>query len=332
MRFLLSFFIASNLVAFNKIGTTGAVFLKIGVGARASGLAGAFVSLADDPSTSFWNPGGFGFLRERIVESGYNFWFAGIRQGYASLSIPLGKFTTVGLGINSLTSGKIGITTLEEPEGNGLFYRYSATVLSLSVSRLLSSFFSLGITVKGIQEVLWRESARSFAFDFGALYYTEFKGLTIGISLSNIGSPMHLVGPDLEIPVEAPGSSEGSPPVEGVLKTDDWPLPVIFRIGLTEEIIGKGGLLVKEGSRLRVSIQGTHYAEARQEGAIGIEWSPSRYLFLRGGYKIGADEEGSSFGISLALPFGRGWARLDYAITDMGRLGSVHRISLLRSL
>ena len=42
----------------NKVGTSAAPFLWIGAGARAMGMGGAFVAMASDPSTLYWNPGG----------------------------------------------------------------------------------------------------------------------------------------------------------------------------------------------------------------------------------------------------------------------------------
>lgn len=319
------------LFAFDKIGTTGATFLKIGIGARAASLAGAFVPVAGDPSLCYWNPGGLGFQREISMEGGYNLWFGGIKQGYLYLVMPLGRFSSLGLGINSLSSGQIGITTLEEPEGNGLFFRYSGTVLSLSVSRLLSSFFSMGVSLKGLQEVLWREEARTYALDFGALYLTEFKGLTLGLSLSNIGGRMHLDGPDLEIPVEPPGATEGHPEIEGLLKTGDWPLPVLFRMGISQELIGPQGILRESQSQVgRLVVQGTHHSEARQEASIAFEFESMPWLSLRGGWKVGADEESWSAGAGVGLPWGKGRARFDYAVTQMRRLGTVHRVSLMR--
>src|SRR5512141_108181 len=38
-------------------------FLKLGVGARALGMGGAFVGLSDDATAGYWNPAGLGFLQ-----------------------------------------------------------------------------------------------------------------------------------------------------------------------------------------------------------------------------------------------------------------------------
>ena len=43
---------------FDKVGTVGAQFLKINIGARATGMGGSFTAVADDASAVYWNPAG----------------------------------------------------------------------------------------------------------------------------------------------------------------------------------------------------------------------------------------------------------------------------------
>ena len=43
---------------FEKVGTFDGQFLKIAIGARAAGMGGAFVGVADDASSVFWNAAG----------------------------------------------------------------------------------------------------------------------------------------------------------------------------------------------------------------------------------------------------------------------------------
>ena len=52
-------FISSTIVSqtVSKTGTTAAQFLKIGIGARALALGGAYSAIADDASALYWNPG-----------------------------------------------------------------------------------------------------------------------------------------------------------------------------------------------------------------------------------------------------------------------------------
>ena len=58
---LIMLLLVSGLQAeFDKVATTVAPFLKIGVGARATSMGGGFVALANDGSAAYWNPGNGG--------------------------------------------------------------------------------------------------------------------------------------------------------------------------------------------------------------------------------------------------------------------------------
>jgi long-subunit fatty acid transport protein len=52
--------------AFSKVGTTGAAFLKIGVG-RSTAMGDAFVAIADDASASYFNPAGLARVNRQIA-------------------------------------------------------------------------------------------------------------------------------------------------------------------------------------------------------------------------------------------------------------------------
>ncbi|MDI6752590.1 MAG: hypothetical protein QME07_07080, partial [bacterium] len=46
-------------------GEKSAAFLKMGAGARASGMAGAYCAIADDSSACYWNPAGLVQLSQK---------------------------------------------------------------------------------------------------------------------------------------------------------------------------------------------------------------------------------------------------------------------------
>ena len=58
-----------------NLGTSGAQFLEIPVGAKAAALGGAFVGLSDDASSVFWNPSGIAKIKSNAVQFSYMRWF-----------------------------------------------------------------------------------------------------------------------------------------------------------------------------------------------------------------------------------------------------------------
>ena len=61
---------AANI--FEKVGTFDGQFLKIGVGARAEGMGGAFVGVADDATALFWNAAGIARIDPDKSEFSFN--------------------------------------------------------------------------------------------------------------------------------------------------------------------------------------------------------------------------------------------------------------------
>ncbi len=66
----------------DEIGTNEAAFLKIDAATRPTAMGGAFVGVANDVNSVFWNPAGLTQMEKRELSAMYNSWFAGIN--YAS--------------------------------------------------------------------------------------------------------------------------------------------------------------------------------------------------------------------------------------------------------
>ena len=58
----------------NNVATTSAAFLEIGAGARALAMGGAYVSVADDANSMYWNPAGMTRITHPQVQTYYAPW------------------------------------------------------------------------------------------------------------------------------------------------------------------------------------------------------------------------------------------------------------------
>jgi len=90
-------------------------FLKVPVGARAIGMGGAFVAVADDATASFWNPAGLVFLPYREVLFQHSEQFGGLENhdylsGVMPLGGPSGKQAALGASLVRLAVDDIPIT------------------------------------------------------------------------------------------------------------------------------------------------------------------------------------------------------------------------------
>jgi hypothetical protein len=102
-----------------KVGTTGAPFLTIGVGARANAMGGAFVSVANDVTAIFWNPAGIASLPSPQLALIHSDWIADLRHDFIGVAVPLGSFGVVGASVNALSMDDLAVRTTAYPEGTG---------------------------------------------------------------------------------------------------------------------------------------------------------------------------------------------------------------------
>lgn len=311
--------------SFPKVGTTAAPFLKIGAGARAVALGGNFVALANDATTLYWNPAGISDLDKISFSATHTNWFADITYDYVSLTAPLGEASAVGVEITYLTSGDIEQTTIEDQDGNGIFYNATDLAIGFAFARKLTDRFSVALKGKYIKQTIYNEEASAFAFDFGTLYKTDFKGLKIGMNMANFGGSMQMQGNDLSSVNEDPLSGNL---VETVLKTETWPLPIIFRVGIAVDIIAlKDGFVQNNENRLTLSIDGNHPNDNHETVGAGLEYEWNELLALRLGYKNNHDVENFSFGGGLKMILAGLHFNLDYAYADFGDLDSIQRFT-----
>ncbi len=306
---------AASGFCFNKVGTTAAPFLKIECGARPVGMGGSFVALADDPSGVYYNPAGLAELKKIYVLGGHTQWFADLKYNYATFMLPTNKINFCLWG-SFLSCSDIPITTVEQPEGTGQHFNYMDGLLGFTASLFLSDRLSLGLSGKYIQQMLYNESASTFALDVGSILRTPFKSLRLGMCMVNYGGRMQLSGNDLII--------QGAR-----LTTESFPLPLAFKLGIAFDLIGKeNAFFINRNNRLTIAVDGVHPNDGDEKLHIGCEYGIYNTLFLRGGYKVNYDTQKFTAGAGMKINLGTREICVDYAYVDMDILDSTHRISV----
>ena len=318
----------NNAQTITKTGTTAASFLKIGVDARGSSMGNAFTAMAGDISSMYWNPAGIAHIHGLQMIVVNNAWIADTDINYAAIGINTGVTGVIGFSINSLSIPRDMVRTVENPEGTGEYWEAGGLAVNLSYAKKLTDHFSLGGSVKMIHENIWHSSATSFAGDLGVLFITPFNGIRLGASITNYGGDMQLDGRDLNISVDPDPENYGTVEyVDSEYSTDKYPLPLLFRVGLSGEFIKTNALRVSYG------IDALHPNDNTEVVNTGLEVAVNEMFFVRTGYANlfrDTSEEGMSFGLGLNY---RIWGsnsilRIDYSYTDFGRLEGVKRVSL----
>ncbi len=315
--------------SFSKVGTAAAQFLKIGVGARAMSLGGTFTAIANDVSTIYWNPAGITNLKTTSIGFTHSQWFADISHDFAGVTIPISSADYIAVQATSLNTGEQEVTTVEQPNGTGVFYDVRDLAIGLSYARQLTDRFSVGLSAKYVMQKLHNETASSITLDLGSYLKTGFHSLIIGMAISNFGGTMQLDGRDLITITDLNSTVGGNYNPDARLTTQEYPLPLIFRVGLAMDFIGGDDPVVSsENSRFTIAIEGTHLNDNNERVNVGGEYSWTEIVFIRAGYKINYDSENWTFGAGFNIPIGGQHIVFDYAFIEFKDLGNVSQFSL----
>ncbi|MEE9271392.1 MAG: PorV/PorQ family protein [Candidatus Krumholzibacteria bacterium] len=277
-------------------GEAGALFLRFGLGARASGMGEAYVAVAKDATSVFWNPGAMAAVLGTNATVMHNEYFQSIRLEQAALTHET-DYGTIGLAfvglymddmerfINVPTSGPLGTFSA---------YDVSAAV---GFSRYVLPDLSAGIVAKLVYENIDDFTASGVAFDAGLYHITRIPGVKFAAAVSNIGAKMSFN--------------------DDRFAGTKFPLPALARLGVSFErdypslngavLIAFDGVIPNDG-------------DAKQH--IGIEFAYARRVYLRAGFKGGYDSQGGTFGLGVKY---REFL-FDYAVQLISNdLGDSHR-------
>ena len=321
----------STLLAggFSKVGTAAAQFLKIGVGARAMGMGGSFTAIANDVSTIYWNPAGIANLDETSIGFTHSEWFADISHDFAGIVLPISSSDFLAVHATMLNTSEQEVTTVANPDGTGIFYDVRDLAIGLTYSRQLTDRFSVGLTGKYALQNLYNVQASSFTLDFGSYLRTGFHNLIIGMAISNFGGSMQLDGRDLITIADVNSSFSGNYNPDSRLTTQEYPLPLMFRVGLAMDFVGGNDPVIQsEDYRFTLATEGTHLNDNNERFNIGSELSWTETVFVRGGYKINYDTEKWALGMGVKIPIGNQKVVFDYAFIEFENLGNVSQFSL----
>jgi len=276
-----------------ELGATSAGFLKIGVGARALGMGGAFSAVADNPSAIYWNAAGLRLLDKPQVEFSHQSWYQDIFVENLYTAFP-GEKVSFGAGLTYLNYGDMQSFDEFGNPGEDLSMHSMAAMFAAAID--VSEYMSVGVTAKYIEQSFDLVKGTAFAGDIGMM--ASFGDFRFGASVTNVGTGIKYVEHREKLPAsvrsglafrqfndKALFSFEGRIPFDG---------PISFHHGLEvaimDQIYARSGVIYQTGE-----LSGT--------GAV-------------------------SFDLGLGLVYGRG--RFDYTFMPSDDYGAdaVHNFSI----
>jgi long-subunit fatty acid transport protein len=305
---------AQFVIGQQRAGTSSGTFLKIGVGARATGLGEAFVAVANDPTAIYWNPAGLASMQRQELSISHLDWPADVNYEHLAYVMPVRRLGgALAFQVGMLTT-RIDETSELQPFGTGRSFVYSDAVFGAAYARRWTDKLLIGAGLKYMHEDLGTDvggpSTSAMLFDVGSIFYLGLGSVRIATSLSNFGSQLRPKGTYVS-------------PYSGLTRSyDSFDSPTMFRYGFAFEAIERAS------QRLTYSLEIDQPADNQQVIKSGLEWGWHRMFALRGGYNFNADALKFSAGAGFTGGIGPLSGTVDYAYTDGGPLGAVNRLSL----
>lgn len=293
-----------------KAGTSSLQFLKIGIGARATGMGESFIAVSNDITALFWNPAGLLQFDGYGIHFSHTEWLVDLDHEFAGGIYRIGKNNVIGFSVISLHTAPMMKTNEFQPEGTGEYFKYGDLALGLTFARKFTEQFSFGITFRYVEETLAELKMRGLLFDLGTYYWTGLGNSRFAVTISNFG------------PQVKPTGSVILASGESLSEFQSFPPPTLFRIGFSFDPIDN------QVNKLTTSLQLNHPNDNSENVSVGAEYSYKNLLFLRGGYKFNVDTENFSAGVGLNVPISIAKTSFDYSIANFKDLGFTHRLSL----
>lgn len=322
-----------------RVGTTTANFLEIGYGSAGSAMGDAYVCMAQDLSSIYWNPAGLSFMERNEAQFVYQPWLVDINTSFTGVGLVLPGVGTLALSILQVGYGDMEVTTLEYQNGTGEKFAASDYAINFSYGRQLAQWFAFGASAKYISSKIWHTSATALAADLGVIVNTQFfsptgerdDGMKIGMSISNYGTRMRFDGMDLLQPIDIlPYENGNFRDVQGAFKLQEWELPLIFRIGVAVTP------LKLDGQRFTIAMDALHPNNNSESVNVGGEYKltipTAGDFYLRGGYKalfMANSEFGLTLGGGMDLRLMNNLGlKIEYAYRGVGILGKTHSYTI----
>ena len=298
---------------------TGFKFLSVSPDARAAAMGDAYSALKVGSSAMFYNPASMAYLTRKFhLSAGQIKWIADVNynMGSVALNTDWGVF---GLSMVAVDYGDFERTIRADNDKGFLdvgTYSPSAWAIGFGYARAITDRFSVGgniriakqsfgdvpVGLEGASPVNKTFDERSTIVDFGVLYWTGFKSLTLALNTRNFSQ-------------------------ENKYSEESFELPLTFRIGLAMDLIDFTDM-DKDAHSVILSLDTERPRDFSEQVKIGVDYTIMKTLSLRAGYITPTDEQGISLGVGFGRDLGSVDLRVDYAYTDFGVFDNVNRLTL----
>jgi len=308
-----------------KVATSAGGFLKLETSTRAIGMGGSQVASGRGVSGIPYNPASIAFIEKSEVYFSQVNYLAGITHGVLTYGTRITPSDYIGFHLFYLDSGPMAVTTELFPDGTGENFRVLSMAMRTTYARRLTDRLKVGGSLNYIRDAIAETKMQTVSFDIGSNFETGIYGMILGMSITNFGPEVEYTGEDLTVQVADTIDVDGS--LQRI--TDKFPLPLVFRLGVENELMGPTSTFIKnETHRLILSVDGIKPSDYTVYGSMGLEYGWQRLAFVRAGTHFGHDTAGFSLGAGINLRLGKMALKVDYAFVDYGILTNTNQLAI----
>lgn len=260
---MLAILILSSTAQADDLCVTGNAFLRIGMGARAAGMGGAFCAIVDDASSNYWNPAGLCEIERQELLFMHTRWLSDISSEYLAYARPMDEDSSLGASLIFLHAEDMARNC--QAQETGRFNNHDACLSFSYASR--RGNFAWGLTPKVIQRQLKDKTASSIGLDIGSKYVID--NLSLGAAIQNLGTKIKL-------------GSEASPS------------PLAFKLGI-------GYKMAEENDSLTIAGDINKLVDSDPSLNLGAEYNYANWAMARIGARIGNSKQGLSSGFGVVF-------------------------------
>jgi hypothetical protein len=319
----------SDVHAIKKVAQSGMTYLAISLGARESAMGNASVASVKGIQGLFYNPAILTNIQNLGITVNQVNWLADTKLYGVGAAKSLAQYGTVGVDLVYMDYGIIMGTQRVDKSVSDRGFITTGDInakdyaLGLAYAYQVNDRFSFGFKIKYAHENLgnvpiavdvidqasqlyqyedrnW--SLNQWGFDFGGIYKTGFKDLTLGVAFQNYSGDMQYW-------------------------LDAFQMPLVIRMGLSMDI-SEFVLPGNENFNFTMAVDGLHPIDYLEQIHVGGEIEYLKILFLRAGYQFNHDVENFSAGFGLNFSYSGYGGSLDYAYTSTEYFKDVNRFSL----
>jgi len=295
---------------FRKTGTTGFVFLEVPVASCAVGLGETGISLTNAGADGlFINPALIALSENRTSATlTIGSWYLQTSHQAMGITRKIPMIGTFGFQAVYFNFGEMEQTrnlTADEFGSYASMGKFSANAYSLGLTyaRQLTDKFTFGTTLKYVRETISEYYADNAVMDLGFVYRTGFNSLRIGTFLQNFG-------------------------LETKYYYEKFKMPQQLKLGISGEVFGE----IDSPTHVTLLAEAVHPNDQEEHIHLGAEASIRNLLILRGGYKLGYDNENLTLGLGVRFVYQTKKFQFDMAYANHRYLENTIRYTLSTEL